>query len=93
VVGKVVDLGTGILKTTRQAVERIVRLMGSSIQPAFGAIPDRASETARCANVKRTEEMLGWKPAVFLDEGLERTIEWYRTQLDRVAVNSASPGI
>lgn len=82
-VGRTVHLGTGSLHTARQAVESIVRLMRSSVAPEFGAVPDRRSEKARHANVEETQAALGWRPAVSLDDGLERTIAWYREQLER----------
>ena len=85
-VGRVVDLGTGTLHTGRQAVERIGRLMRSPIQPEFGAVADRPSEKPRCANVQKTETTLGWIPAVAFDDGLGRTITWYREQLERGAL-------
>jgi len=82
-VGRTVHLGTGRLHTARQAVESIVRLMGSPASPEFGAVPDRRAEKARHANVEETQATLGWQPAVALDEGLERTIAWYREQFER----------
>jgi nucleoside-diphosphate-sugar epimerase len=82
-VGRTVHLGTGSLHTARQAVESIVRLMQSPIAPEFGAVPDRRSEKARHANVEETRATLGWQPAVGLDDGLERTIAWYREQFER----------
>jgi nucleoside-diphosphate-sugar epimerase len=30
--------------------------------------------------VKKAREVLGWEPAVELDQGLEKTIAWYRTK-------------
>lgn len=30
------------------------------------------------ANIEKARELLGWEPAVSLEEGLDRTIEWYR---------------
>jgi nucleoside-diphosphate-sugar epimerase len=82
-VGRTVHLGTGRVHTAREAVERVVRLMGSPVSPEFGAVPDRRAEKARHANVEETQATLGWRPAVALDDGLERTIAWYREQFAR----------
>ena len=79
-VGRVVDLGTGALHTAREAVERIVHLMGSRLAPEFGAVADRKLEGARCANVQNTRALLGWAPEVTFDDGLQRTIDWYRAR-------------
>lgn len=75
--GRTVDLGTGTTHTARQAVEKIVELMGSSIVPAFGTIADRALEQARAANVEATRALLGWAPQTSFGSGLQRTIDWY----------------
>ena len=32
----------------------------------------------RIPNVEKAREVLGWEPQVELDDGLERTIAWYR---------------
>ena len=35
----------------------------------------------RIPNVEKARELLGWEPQVELDEGLERTIAWFREKL------------
>ena len=79
--GQVVHLGTGVTHTARQAVEKIVALMGSSVTPIFGALQDRQLEKGRYADVAGTEARVGWRPTITFDEGLRRTIAWYREQL------------
>jgi len=37
--------------------------------------------TRRCPNITRITTLLGWHPTVTLEEGLPRTIEWFRTRL------------
>jgi CDP-glucose 4,6-dehydratase len=32
----------------------------------------------QCLNAARARTLLGWSPLFTLDEGLERTIAWYR---------------
>ncbi len=79
--GQVVDLGTGVMHTARQAVEKIVDLMNPGLRPLFGALPDRQMETSRTANVSATETKMGWQPTVSFDDGLHRTIAWYENEL------------
>jgi nucleoside-diphosphate-sugar epimerase len=75
--GESVDIGSGKLVQVRTVVESIVRLLGSKIQPEFGAVPERPFETSRFADVSKTSSMIGWSPVTPLEEGLKRTIEWY----------------
>ena len=34
--------------------------------------------TQRCPDISRAKALLGWEPRVMLDEGLDRTIEYFR---------------
>ena len=67
----------------RQTVDRILALMGSDLTPvvlneATSEIPRQYLDSAKARRV------LGWRPAFDLDEGLKRTIAWYRDHLDHV---------
>jgi len=75
--GATLDLGSGELVTVRAVVERICRALGVE-GPDVGALPDRAGEAVRRADVDATFARAGWRPEVGLDDGLARTIEWYR---------------
>ena len=35
----------------------------------------------RCPDIRRARELLGWEPKVSLEEGLRRTIEYFRKRL------------
>jgi len=70
-----VDIGTGVLTSVRQVVERIATVVGGQARLRFGALPDRPDEQVRCADVNLTERLTGWRPLVGLDEGLVRTVD------------------
>ena len=78
--GAMFDLGSGALVTVRELVEKLVKIVGCSTRPLFGALPDRAFEPARKAEIRKTFEKLGWNPKVSLESGLQQTVEWYRAQ-------------
>jgi UDP-glucose 4-epimerase len=79
--GRTLDVGSGQVARVREIVERLVELIDPKIVPQFGAVPDRALEQVRVADVGPTEAVLGWKPATALDEGLRRTIDWYASHV------------
>jgi len=78
--GRPVDIGSGELTSVRSVVERLTALVGGPGEPVFGALDDRPVEHRRCADVERTLQSIGWKPRTPLDAGLERTVQWYRSQ-------------
>jgi UDP-glucose 4-epimerase len=77
------DIGSGELVPGREVVARLVRLVGGSTKPIFGAVPDRKLERVRVADPAIAAAAIGWRPRTSLDEGLERTVEYYRAQLGR----------
>ena len=61
------NIGTGV----ETSVLELVRALG--VEPEFA--PARAGEVARsCLDVSRAAELLGWRAAVPLEEGLSRTV-------------------
>ena len=67
--------------TVLELVERILGLMGSDLEPD---VRDEASNEIRCQylSATRARRMLGWRPLFTLEEGLQRTVEWYKDFLE-----------
>jgi nucleoside-diphosphate-sugar epimerase len=78
--GRDIDLGSGVLTTTRELVLRLAPRLASHAAPQFGVVPDRPDEQVRSADVAAAKALLGFEARISLDEGLERTIAWYRDQ-------------
>jgi nucleoside-diphosphate-sugar epimerase len=76
--GRSFDVGSGRLVRARTLVELVSELAGGVAEPAFGAIPDRAMERVRAADPAPAELAMGWRPRTSLDDGLARTVEFYR---------------
>jgi nucleoside-diphosphate-sugar epimerase len=76
--GESFDIGTGSTISSRNVVEKIVEMTDAGVAPSFGALSDRPPAPVQAADVERTRSVLGWRPRVDLDEGLRRTITWYR---------------
>jgi UDP-glucose 4-epimerase len=79
------DLGTGSLASVRDVVEHIRKNIGTLVEPAFGALPDRPFEQERAADMAFLSDKLGYVPRTSLEEGLETTVTWYRRQLNKTA--------
>jgi UDP-glucose 4-epimerase len=82
VAGASVDVGSGEAVSIRSLVERLVEMIAPGLEPEFGAVADRPLEQVRVAKVEAAHTAIGWRPKVGLEEGLRRTVGWYREQLD-----------
>jgi len=66
--------------TIYQLARLIVRLSGSRSEITF--VPwEQADVELRIPDVKKAERLLGFEPRVDLEDGLARTIDWYRQKL------------
>jgi nucleoside-diphosphate-sugar epimerase len=80
--GELFNLGCGQEVSMRELATRILSLLGDPVTPEFGALPARPTEIPRMfADASKARRVLGWEPRVSLDEGLARTIEWFRGEL------------
>lgn len=85
-VGQVINVGSGREISIGDLARLIVRLVGSSSEVVEDSqrVRPAASEVERllCGHAK-ARELLGWVPRVELEEGLRRSIDWFRVHLDR----------
>jgi UDP-glucose 4-epimerase len=82
VIGQTVNLGCGQEIKIRDYVQLIHKLTASRSQLRIGELPTRPGEIWRmCADNRKAKDLLGWSPAVSLEDGLKRTIDWYRRYL------------
>lgn len=79
--GETIDVGSGELVSIGALAERAARLVGTDVRPELAAKSDRPLEFPRTADLESAAEIMGWRPRVTLDEGLRRTVEWYRERL------------
>lgn len=88
---EVINIGSQREIAIRDLIHKVHELTGSRSELRIGALPNRPTEIWRmCADHARAEEILGWQPKVAFEEGLERTIAWYRRYL-QVYYDPASP--
>jgi CDP-glucose 4,6-dehydratase len=65
--------------SVREVVESIARAAGSGIEPDFQGSGNPDGEIDRqFVDSTKLRELTGWRPAVGLEDGLRRTLEWYR---------------
>ena len=78
-----VNIASGRPTTLRALVSTIGAQLGRERLLAFGARPARPDEPATLtADVTRLTREVGWTPRSSLDDGVARTIAWWRREVD-----------
>ena len=76
--------------TVPQLVHQILQKMESELKPVVQNEPLKEIR-AQCLSAQRARELLGWAPAFTIDEGLERTIAWYRRMFEDKSAGVGRP--
>ena len=75
--GEVINLGSGASISLAAMAPLVARKM-SRPDAVITYVGDRPGQVFRhTADVSKAERLIGWRPQVSFDEGLERTIAWY----------------
>jgi dTDP-glucose 4,6-dehydratase len=77
-----VNLGNPYEMTLLELAKRILRLTGSPSRLVFQPLP-QDDPRVRQPDITRARTLLGWEPRVDVDEGIQKTIEWFRAALRR----------
>jgi UDP-glucose 4-epimerase len=77
VAGEVFQVATGVETPILDLARLVQKITGASTEIRFA--PPRAGEVYRSrADISKAGKLLGFRPAVSLDEGIARTADWYR---------------
>ncbi|OFW57720.1 MAG: hypothetical protein A2W01_02530 [Candidatus Solincola sediminis] len=80
--GKFINIGTSLQTSINELYKRIAELLDVEPDPQY--LPAREGELDHIAlNADKANRILSWKPELSLDQGLARTVEWYRQNLRR----------
>jgi len=72
------NIGTGVETSDRELHSAVAAVVGAADDPHFA--PARLGDLRRsCLDASRARAVLGWSPRISLDEGLRRTVEYFRT--------------
>jgi UDP-glucose 4-epimerase len=75
--GQRFNIGTGVETSVRQLHTAIARAAGAPDEPEFH--PPRLGDLKRsCLDNRRAASVLGWRPNVKLDDGVARTVAFFR---------------
>lgn len=75
-----INIGNPVEMTILEFARLILRLTGSRSEIVYRPLPQDDPKT-RQPDISRAREILGWQPRVPVEEGLRKTIDWYRSLL------------
>ena len=76
--GEVINVATGGRISLNQLFRTMRRMIGSSVEPKY-AEPRAADVRDSQADIAKAKRLLGYEPTVSFEDGLQRTVDWYRT--------------
>jgi nucleoside-diphosphate-sugar epimerase len=78
--GNVFNVGVGEQHSINQVIAMMNKIFGREVKPNYA--PARKGDVRESlANISRAREVLGYSPIVSFEDGLRRTVEWYRAAL------------
>lgn len=88
-VGEVINIGSNFEISIGALAEKILSLMGKdnkiiSVDERFR--PENSEVGRLWADNSKVKKLIGWEPTILLEDGLKRTIEWMKENLNRYKV-------
>jgi nucleoside-diphosphate-sugar epimerase len=82
--GEVINVATGGRISLNQLFQVVKELTGASVEPTYA--DERAGDVRDSqADIAKAKRLLGYEPIVGFDQGLEKTVEWFRAAQMTVA--------
>lgn len=77
---RVFNFGTGKPINVSELVKKIISLIDSNIKIKTESLPEERSQEIKkqYVSIAKAKKELGWYPTVSLEEGLKRTVGWYK---------------
>lgn len=80
--GEIFNIGCGNQRSVGEVVNKIIKLMGNNVRPEWGKVSNpRFEPKVWQANISKTKSILKREPNYNLEEGLNKTIEWFEKNL------------
>jgi len=82
--GKVINLGSANGISIGELAEKMMKMLGKEVAiecEEKRVRPPKSELNKLICNNQKAKEMIGWQSKVSLDEGLEKTINWFKENL------------
>jgi nucleoside-diphosphate-sugar epimerase len=75
--GQIVNVASGGRVSLNRLFEVMRDLVGATVEPKYGEARQGDVRDSQ-ADIRKAGSLLGYEPTISFEEGLERTVEWYR---------------
>jgi len=72
-----INIGNPVEISIRELAEKVIEMTGSTTSLEYSKVREDDPKQ-RQPDIRRARELLGWEPTISLEEGLERTIGYFR---------------
>jgi nucleoside-diphosphate-sugar epimerase len=79
--GEVINVATNGRVSLNQVFRALRDLIGTQVEPIYDK-PRAGDVRDSQADIGKANRLLGYKPIVTFDQGLENTVEWYRSTIE-----------
>lgn len=79
-IGFPVNIGNPSERTVRDLAEKILKFIGGTSRIVKMPLPVDDPKV-RCPDITRAQHVLGWEPRVDIDEGLRKTVDYFRKKV------------
>ena len=73
-----INLGNPLEITVKELAKKIIELANSKSEITYKPLPQDDPKVRR-PDISKAQNLLGWQPQISLQEGLQKTIEWFKT--------------
>jgi UDP-N-acetylglucosamine/UDP-N-acetyl-alpha-D-glucosaminouronate 4-epimerase len=75
--GQIINVATGGRTSLNQLFDTMRRLIGATVKPIYADARQGDVRDSQ-ADIRLARQILGYEPSVSFEEGLQRTVDWYR---------------
>jgi nucleoside-diphosphate-sugar epimerase len=80
--GKVINVGVGESFTLNRTIQLLNEIFGRQLQPQYRSARE-GDVRESLADISLARQVLGYEPDFRYEDGLQKTVEWYRAELAR----------
>lgn len=80
--GEILNIGYGRQHSVGDIVSKIISLVPEKVKPLWQSVSNpRIEPSIWVADISKTKKLLNWHPRHNLDQGLKKTIDWFRKNI------------